>query len=650
MPIEKRLRIVLLITLLSGITSILTILHISKGMDFYQANFEHKRLINELTSLLNRPESHAPSLYQVNDILYSLYNQSEQCFDLNNNFNLAIIRLMGAQKITSSCKNKSVLELELINSIEDEIVNKNQYLLVSTARDYLIDAPELLLEQSNIIESEINRIADFTAKFALIFIITFFTLVFILTFTIIKAVTRNAVQFRETAEALAQSEIKNRELAYYDQLTLLPNRNLLKDRLQETIKKAIRQNKSFAIMFLDLDRFKHINDTLGHAAGDELIQEAANRIKKSLRDSDTVARFGGDEFVLILPDLRSCIDVSTIATKIMGNFSEPFKLEGLNTYVTASIGIAIYPENGDDITTLFKHADIAMYQSKENGKNQFCLYNNEMNKAANKRLMLERDLRNGLVNNEFTLHYQPVVDLNSGNIIGVEALLRWQHPIEGMIPPDDFIPIAEDTGLIINIGYLVIDMACLQCLEWRNKTQTNFHVAINISARQLKDDHFVEYIDRVLAQYELPVDAIQIEITESAFYNNDQKSIETLRKLDKLNFKLLLDDFGTGFSSLSTLRNMPFDVIKIDRSFITTNVGKNIKITESILDLAQNFDMQVIAEGIETSEVADFLRRRGCQYGQGYLFKKPLKADELDLTENYLDLIEPTKKIKMANR
>ncbi|MDX1518819.1 MAG: EAL domain-containing protein, partial [Gammaproteobacteria bacterium] len=649
MTIERKLQMMLVITLIFGVASVFTIVHISKGTRYHQLNSGFITTVDGLTLLLNRPESHPPSLGQVRDVLYELVTQEEKCLSMTNRLDRLVMKMIGTHETLDLCRQNLAETIKHLDWLDEQIAKMpNLTLLDEATRDHLAYLPDRLLENTEKFDELTSQAIGMTVTAALWFILPFSLLVFLISYTIIRGVTRNAIEYRETAEALAESEIQNRKLAYYDSLTQLPNRNLLSDRLDQAILTANRHKSEFALLFLDLDRFKHINDTLGHSAGDALIKQAATRIKRCLRASDTLARFGGDEFVIILPELRADVDVSVIAEKIIRQISEPYHLEGVDTYVTASLGIAIFPDNGEDRSTLMKRADIAMYQAKGNGKNQFSFYNNEINSISDKRLILERDLRYGLDNDELMLHYQPVIDLKSGRIAGVEALLRWHHGQQGLVLPSEFIPIAEDTGLIVDIGYRIIEMACQQCSVWRKLYSPDIHVAVNVSARQLREPDLVSHINTSLEKYSLSPDALDIEITESALYSNNERCINTLRELAGNNLRLLLDDFGTGYSSLSTLRSLPFDIIKIDRSFIDISQDKNRKITESILDIAENFEMQVVAEGIEHSSVASFLKQRGCKYGQGYLFKKPVPASELDFSENFSRLIEVSSTLKVA--
>lgn len=640
MSIEQRLRIILAITLVSGVVSIVSIILITKGAQLNHMNVQYNNSINEFSQALNYTEANAPSIIHILDKLYKIKKQTDRCQEMIQPLDRIVMRLIKTDMLITLCEKNRGNVSTVISQLEQLFDTKQRnYVIDEHTHDMLINVPDRLKENSYKFELLVEQSIAFTIKVALWFITPFFILVFLLIYTIIKNVNRNAIQFRETANALSKIEIENMKLAYYDNLTELPNRNLLIDRLSQTFKLSKRNNSQFALLFLDLDGFKNINDTLGHAAGDMLIQQAAIRIKNTLRKSDTLARFGGDEFVIILPGIHKPIDASTIAKKIVSTISEPFKIEHVDSYVTASIGIAIYPENGEDTSILMKHADIAMYHSKNNGKNNYNFYNNEINEISRKRLSLERELRKSLDNDELFLHYQPVVDLDTGYIAGVEALLRWHNGEQGLVSPAEFIPVAEDTGLIVDIGYRVIDLACKQCQIWRETSAPNLHVAINVSSRQLREEFLVDYIEKSLMKYNLPVSAIDIEITENTFYTDDKFCINNLHKLNELGLRLLLDDFGTGYSSLSTLHTLPFDIIKIDRSFLNLDTGKNKMITGTIIDMAENFDMQVVAEGIETPETLEFLQQRGCKYGQGYLFKKPLPVAELDLSENFYSKI-----------
>lgn len=417
--------------------------------------------------------------------------------------------------------------------------------------------------------------------------------------------------------------------AHHDALTGLPNRLLFVDRLRQAIAQARRKNHDAAILFLDLDRFKLINDTLGHAVGDRLLQSVAARLKGLLRESDTVGRQGGDEFILILPEIHSRAEVSTVAQKILALFSTPFPLEGEEVFITPSIGISLYPADGTDIETLIRHADAAMYSAKELGRNNFRFFTPALNETAQSRLETENSLRRALAKNEFVIHYQPVISLLSREIVGVEALVRWQHPRKGLLMPSSFIPVAEDTGLIIPIGEWVLRSACNQVRSWQ-KSGYPLRVAVNLSARQFRQPQLTETIRAVLLETSLIPESLEVEITESIAAEDLNVTISILRSLKDMGIRISIDDFGTGFSSLSYLRRFPIDTLKIDKSFVADILPRrDEEIVTAIINLAQTLKLKVIAEGVETREQLNFLAEKHCDEIQGYFFCRPLPQHEL---------------------
>jgi len=424
-------------------------------------------------------------------------------------------------------------------------------------------------------------------------------------------------------------------MAFYDSLTGLPNRVLLQDRLRQTMIEADRHERLVALMFMDLDRFKNINDTLGHEMGDVLLQKVAKRLQECVRAGDTVARPGGDEFILVLADVAHVDDVSRVAQKIIDAFSLPFELGGRDFYVTCSIGVTLYPFDDRDIETLYRNADAAMYHAKDEGRNNFQLYSAEMNAQSYKRLTLEYALRRGLERDEFRLHYQPQVDLASGRIIGAEALIRWQHPELGLVSPLDFIPLAEETGLIVPIGEWVLRQACAQARAWQEAGLEPVRVAVNLSARQFRQAQLFETITATLQQTGLAPEWLEVEVTESLMMHDINRTIEVLNGLEQRGISVALDDFGTGYSSLSYLRRLPIDVIKIDKSFIEhiPDNADDAAIAIAIITLSKNLQRKVIAEGVETRSQVNFLRHYGCDMVQGYYYSKPVPA------EDFMDLL-----------
>ncbi len=418
--------------------------------------------------------------------------------------------------------------------------------------------------------------------------------------------------------------------AYHDLLTKLPNRALLRDRLSLAISQAKREDEKLAVMFLDLDRFKNINDSLGHMIGDELLQQVSMRLKECIRAADTLARFGGDEFTLLLPKLHNGRDdASKLADKITHTLKQPFIIDGHELYVSASIGIALYPHDGSNIDTLIKHADVAMYHVKGQGKNGYKFYSNEMNVPYLEKLSLDTGIHRALDSNEFNLVYQPQVNLRTGEIVGVEALLRWEHPEHGAISPSEFIPFAEESGLIIDIGYWVIQTACAELNRWRTAGLPEIRMSINISARQLMEDNIVKNIISIMKDYDVPGQCIELEITENAIMDDMDSIIRKLQELSGHGITIGIDDFGTGYSSLSYLHKLPIHTLKIDRTFLKEsriNKGDNT-IINTIVAMAKGLGLNVIAEGVESQAQLEYLREIDCSEAQGFLFGKPLPAE-----------------------
>jgi diguanylate cyclase (GGDEF)-like protein len=419
-------------------------------------------------------------------------------------------------------------------------------------------------------------------------------------------------------------------LAYYDSLTALPNRSMFSKLLNQAISLARRDRKRLAVLFVDLDRFKDINDTLGHGAGDLLLQEVAKRLQACLRDSDSVARLGGDEFVILLPALQRPADIEVVAHKILAATSQPFAALGQDFHVTASVGVSTYPEDGDDEQSLMKNADVAMYQAKEEGKNNFQLYSAEMNRHSFERLAMESSLRRALEHDELQLHYQPKIDARSGAIAGVEALLRWRHPELGMVAPANFIPIAEETGLIVSIGKWVLKTACAQNVAWQKRGLPHLNIAINLSRRQFSDEGLLRDIASILEATGMSPALLELEITEGTLMHDVDKAMRTLKAFKDMGVRLAIDNFGTGYSSLSNLRQFPVDTLKIDGSFFR-DLGDRAEtsgIAEAIIAMGRSLSLTVIAEGVETRAQVDFLRERACDEFQGFYFSKPVAPDK----------------------
>ena len=430
-----------------------------------------------------------------------------------------------------------------------------------------------------------------------------------------------------TEKQMTQDHIHH--LAHYDALTNLPNRLLFTERLKQSVVFARRKKSSIALFFLDLDAFKKVNDSLGHDAGDILLQEVAIRLKNNIRESDTVCRLGGDEFTIIIENYEQISDVITVVNKILKAISAPMQIGTHIFYVTASIGIAIYPDNGNDIHDLIKNADTAMYAAKEKGKNCYEFYDQEMNRKTLEKLTLESCLHRAYEEEQFIVHYQPKVNLLDRKIEGAEALIRWKHPSFGFISPIQFIPLAEESGLISSIGEWVFRQVCSDIKQWNEQGLMNIKVSINLSAIQFRDSNFVKIISTIIEQSHINPQYLELEITESMLMNDIERSIAMMAQIKSLGISLSIDDFGTGYSSLKYLKKFPVDILKIDKSFVDElphNPDDNA-IAKSIIDLAHNLGMEVIAEGIEKPEQAEFLIKNGCLIGQGFYFSKAVPAD-----------------------
>jgi len=418
--------------------------------------------------------------------------------------------------------------------------------------------------------------------------------------------------------------------ANHDSLTGLPNRNLLWDRIDRACVRTQRYGDCAAVAFLDLDNFKVVNDSLGHSLGDHLLRAVAARLESSLRAMDTVARLGGDEFVLVLSDHKSAQSVSGELRRIVESFSQPFTVDGRDVFITASVGVALYPQDAKDPESLMKSAELAMYRAKESGRNAYQLYTAEMQTSVTERLALESKLRRALERGEFSLHYQPQVDLRTNRIFGCEALIRWNDAELGMIAPGKFIPLAEETGLIVPIGEWVVRTACLQTKAWQNAGLPTVTVAVNISARQFREKNLLQAVAKILAETGLDPAQLELEVTESVIMHDAQHVIAALQAFRDMGVKLSVDDFGTGYSSLSYLKRFPVDRLKIDQSFVRdiTTDADDAAIAQAVITLGHTMNLRVIAEGVETPEQLAFLRRNQCDEMQGYLFGKPMPAHE----------------------
>jgi diguanylate cyclase len=452
-------------------------------------------------------------------------------------------------------------------------------------------------------------------------------------------------EVRQMALALGRSkwsmENRFRQLAHYDSLTGLPNRTLFLDRMNQTIASARRHNRKAGVLFIDLDNFKRINDSLGHSFGDEILKITADRLRQCARACDAVsgpmrdvsaARLGGDEFTILLSEIESAENCTIVAQRILQAFAEPMRLQNDEVIMTPSIGIATFPTDGDDVQTLLKNADLAMYFAKHSGPNSFQYHQDSMNATTLQRITLEKNLRQAIARDEFTLHYQPQTDMVTGVLKGAEALLRWDNEELGSVPPAEFVPVAEQCGLILAIGEWVLNTACQQAKVWRDRGVHLPRIGVNVSPKQFYQQNFPLVVERVLMETGLEPHVLEIEITESLLMENTDRAIATMHGLRRLGVQIALDDFGTGYSSLSRLKEFPIDCLKIDHSFVRdiSTDANDQAIASAVLAMAGSLNMRVVAEGVETSAQFDFLKLKQCNEMQGYLICRPLPADKLE--------------------
>lgn len=439
-----------------------------------------------------------------------------------------------------------------------------------------------------------------------------------------------AAGFNQMLEKIDAHDNKLRKIAHYDSVTDLPNRHYFNQRLEDAIGVAEREKQSVGVLFIDLDNFKVVNDTLGHNVGDLLLKRVSDKISRTLRGGDCVCRIGGDEFAVILQELPGHADAAIVAGKILNEMAKPLWLNDSEIYIGASIGIGLYPDDAPDMNTLLRCADVAMYYAKSRGKNNYQLFQQDMEGKALKRLALESAMRKALEMREFVLHYQPQVDVASGKIIAVEALIRWPRPDLGVVGPSDFIPVAEESGLIIPIGDWVLRTACRQAKQWLDAGMP-MRVAVNLSGRQFSDENLVSNILAITREIDLPAEMLELEITESMLMESRDAPINKLEELKTAGFMLSVDDFGTGYSSMSYLKRFPIHALKIDRSFIQDlpSNADDAAITKAIVSMANSLGLEIVAEGVETPAQVDFLRENGCNVSQGFFFGAAVPADQI---------------------
>ena len=441
-------------------------------------------------------------------------------------------------------------------------------------------------------------------------------------------------QYENHLEELVEKRTAEvQHLAYYDSLTDLPNRILFVDRLQQTLATAAHNDQLAGLVLVSLELEK-INDTLGHATGDRLLQLVAGRLAQQIKKGDTIARFGGDEFAFLLTSIERTDEAAEFARELVEALLLSFKLDTQELYLNASIGISVFPDDGAEADTIMKNAGAALFRAKGKGGGGYEFYSTDMNAEAVKRLALETDLRRAVANQEFVTYYQPVIDFSSGEVIGLEALVRWQHPELGILAPAEFIDIAEDTGMILAIGDQVFATAAAQTRRWQDAGLQDLRIAINVSARQFREKNFPDRIAQILGQAHLDPQSVELEITETSIMDHGESALTVLREIRSMGICIAIDDFGTGYSSLSYLKRLPIDCVKLDRSFVSgaTTDPKDAALVMAIITLAHNLDLKVVAEGVETEEQRDFLKLLRCDAGQGFLFGKPVPAEVFEAT------------------
>jgi diguanylate cyclase (GGDEF)-like protein len=444
----------------------------------------------------------------------------------------------------------------------------------------------------------------------------------------IMGASKVARDISQRKEALERIE----HLAHYDSLTGLPNRVLLADRMRVAIAQATRYSHRLALLFVDLDRFKLVNDSLGHEIGDKLLKVVAERMRSSVRDADTISRVGGDEFIVLLGQVDTPEDAARVARKIITALSQPYKIEEHELALTASVGISIYPDSAKEARSLMRNADASMYSAKEAGRNRYQFYSADLTSRATERLSLERDLRGAVERNEIFIVYQPQIELATRRVVGAEALMRWRHPRRGLVSPASFIPMAEDSGLILPLGEHVLRESCLQARRWGGRYGVDVGVAVNVSAVQFRSDDFIDGVLRVLEETRLAPERLELEVTESVVMHGVESVIQKMRILKANGIKVAIDDFGTGYSSLSYLRQFVVDRLKVDRSFVR-DLPDNADaeaIVRAIVAMGRSLGLRVIAEGVETEEQAKFLQSIACDESQGYLYAEPMAVDEFE--------------------
>lgn len=626
--IRKQLLAIMLTITAICVLAVVGVAQMAKVAHFHELNALHLQASVDLHALLPNEQTEHPDGALLRAAVANIRTYSRACLDEAGQLERLVIHLLGEGTLLTLCEEdvaQADQTLAMIDAYEQGGLSANALLdtLGHSTSDFMARSSAFILPVTSTGNIMLRAVLSGMLVIAVIAISV--------AIGIVRKISATVRELHHVNESLAASELRNRQLALYDNLTGLPNRNLFVDRLDQAMATAQRSQGSLAVMFIDLDRFKDVNDSLGHSAGDELLTVIGGRLHSVLREIDTVARLGGDEFAIIVSDIAQAGDPVRVAQRVMDVVGAPVLIAGQETQVSASIGITLYPQDARDGAALLKNADLAMYEAKSSGRNGHRFYSQGSDASTRLRLRTEQQLRRAVAGGEMRLHYQPIVDLSTGATVGAEALVRWMHPEDGLVYPDAFIALAEENGLILEIGAWVLHEALAQGAIWR-QTNPQFTIAVNVSVRQLRDHGLIDLLTDLLDRYELPAACVHVEITENLFLSGDDLALSTLHMLGELGVVLSIDDFGTGYSSFGYLRQLPFQILKIDRSFVRNlpESRDGAAVASAIVSMAAALDLTVVAEGIESERHRRFLQSLQCQLGQGYLFSKPVPAEEFN--------------------
>jgi len=608
--------------------AVIGVAQMAKVAHFHELNALHLQASDALRSLLRASAPAIPNTDTLRNAVARVRAQSFACLSDLGWLERLEIHWLRQDRLVSLCAEdvaQADRTLALIDAFSAGTVGAD---VLTTNLDRATSA---FVDRSNAFIAPVTAVGSSVLRWIMTGMIVTGLIAIAFVVGIVRRISEAIRQLQQANESLAVSELRNRHLALYDSLTGLPNRNLFIDRLNQAIAAVQRSQAVLAVMFIDLDRFKNINDSLGHGAGDELLTVIGGRLQSVVRDTDTVARLGGDEFAIILSQMAHADDPRRVAQRILEVVGAPVLINGFENQISASIGITLCPQDGNDGASLLKHADLAMYEAKSSGRNGYRFYSHGSDESTRLRIRTEQHLRHAVAAGQLRLHYQPIIELASGATVGAEALVRWMHPEDGLAFPDSFIALAEETGLIVEIGIWVMNAALAQCAAWRAHNPA-FTMAVNVSVRQLRDPALIDQLTELLDRHDIPASNLHVEITESLFLSGDDIALSTLHMLGELGVVLSIDDFGTGYSSFGYLRQLPFRILKIDRSFIRNlpESRDGVAVTSAIVGMAAALGLKVVAEGIESERHRRFLQSLDCQMGQGYLFSRPVPADEFD--------------------